>query len=210
MNDPSTLSEFPQDIRGLIEKQDWNSLLPQLLLFATKRWARYSSQDNLAGYDPADVVLDAIEKVFTGSRIWDPQKHPDFFEYLTSVIDSEIKNLRMSWHVRRILPTGAPNDEGYLNPLNVSDETPSSSPLKSILLKEKRLQEYTEAVDFIAYLQREPLLQNIVRCILFQEITKPLEIVSYLGITPKQFSNSRKKLQRRWEQFRKISSEGKA
>ena len=78
----------------LLEATDWDDIILKLTYYAVFRFKRYAWQSNLPkGYSPADVALYAIEKVWDGTRDWDPEKYPDLLTHLKWIVKSDVEHL---------------------------------------------------------------------------------------------------------------------
>ena len=81
----------------LLEAADWNDIIVRLTYYATLRFKRYGWKSNLPkGNSPADAALNAIEKVWDGTREWDPDKYPDLLKHLKWIVKSDIEHLSSS------------------------------------------------------------------------------------------------------------------
>ncbi|MXZ17784.1 MAG: hypothetical protein F4069_03415 [Rhodothermaceae bacterium] len=90
--EPATLT-----VQEHLDSEDWEALYPRLLNYARKK-ANILSFLQVPGGLPLgntykDLVQDALTKVFTGDRKWNPNRNPDLYVYLTSVIDSLFSGL---------------------------------------------------------------------------------------------------------------------
>lgn len=79
-------------VQKRLDSEDWNALYPRLLNYARRKANGLSflqaPSELPLGHTYEDLVQDAIAKVYRGDRKWDPDKNPDLYVYLTSVIDS--------------------------------------------------------------------------------------------------------------------------
>jgi len=75
----------------LLEKQDWPRYILALTAYVISvcRWKHYRLP---AGIEAEDIAMQAIEKLYEGTRNWNPEKDPDLLKYLKSVIRSLISN----------------------------------------------------------------------------------------------------------------------
>lgn len=81
----------------LLEAADWDGIIIRLTYYATLRFKRYGWQSNLPkGNSPVDVAFNAIEKVWDGTREWDPDKYPDLLKHLKWIVKSDIDHLHSS------------------------------------------------------------------------------------------------------------------
>ena len=84
-----------------IRQADWTRISLRLTLHAAARvkrwrWRTGNHQDLADGLEPGDIACQAIARLLTGQRAWDPERHPDLFEYLKGVVNSLVSNLGMS------------------------------------------------------------------------------------------------------------------
>ena len=78
----------------LLETADWKNIILNLTYYAAFRFRRYAWQSNLPKvHSPADVALHAIEKVWDGTREWDPEKYPDLLTHLKWIVKSDVEHL---------------------------------------------------------------------------------------------------------------------
>lgn len=75
------------DVLRRLNEADWSGMVPRLLAFAIAHI--YEPRRLLPGARSAeDVVQEAVSKVISGERKWDPIRQPDLEAHLRSVIDS--------------------------------------------------------------------------------------------------------------------------
>ena len=78
----------------LLEVADWDDIVIRLTYYAVIRFNRYGWKSNLPkGNSPDDVALNAIGKVWDGTREWDPDKYPDLLKHLKWIVKSDIEHL---------------------------------------------------------------------------------------------------------------------
>lgn len=68
-----------------LESVDWNTVLPQLYAYALARFNYPVLQNTMS---PNDLVNEAIRRVLYGERVWEYKKHPDFVNFMKTVIRS--------------------------------------------------------------------------------------------------------------------------
>lgn len=71
--------------KDLLDAQNWEEIYEMLVSY-TILAMRFKKLRNIT--NAQDVVEDAIDKIYTGVRDWDPNQEPDIRIYLKSVIDS--------------------------------------------------------------------------------------------------------------------------
>ena len=85
--------------RELIEKTDWEDIIPKLTLYALNRLRlKYFDHDSLlSGFFPKDiaeeVVMESIRNLLDETRAWDPDEKDDLVIHLKTIIKSEISHL---------------------------------------------------------------------------------------------------------------------
>jgi hypothetical protein len=81
----------------LLEAADWDKIIINLTYYAAFRFERYGWRSNLPkGNSPADVALDAIRKVWDGTREWSTDRYPDLLKHLKWIVKSDIEHLSSS------------------------------------------------------------------------------------------------------------------
>jgi DNA-directed RNA polymerase specialized sigma24 family protein len=79
------------DVIKRLYEADWDTLMPKLLSHA--RFSIYDPHRLLpGGQSDEDIVHEAVARVITGERNWNPAKEPDLENYLKSVIDSMLSS----------------------------------------------------------------------------------------------------------------------
>ncbi len=99
-------SSEPRTALDLFQSSDWKRIPLELTLYAVQKVNRLqwrTSQGLPRGLLPQDLAMNAIQKTLEGLlapestgrgiRKWDPQKEPDLFLYLRSVVDSDVSSL---------------------------------------------------------------------------------------------------------------------
>ncbi len=78
----------------LLEAANWRDIIIRLTYFAAIQFHRYGWRSGLPkGNSPDDIALSAIEKVWDGTRDWDPDKYPDLLIHLKWIVRSDIEHL---------------------------------------------------------------------------------------------------------------------
>lgn len=203
------MTEITDEVLDLLEKHPWDDTIPRLVYYVLKKMKRLYWQGIFGGPAPGgveaqDVVQKSIEKVFTGRRSWNPDTHPDLFDYLESVIDSEISHLAEEWENRIFrreewLPGTAEEKEKDDDPF---DRLQSSNPGPEKILLEKEKEKLSEQLfwEFYESLAEHPKLQKILECI-SEGAIKRSEIAKATEVSTKEFDNLKKQLQRRLRSF---------
>ena len=195
------MAMVPDDTKALLKAYDWDDAIPRLLHYALQRirrnsWKGISGSSQLA----QDIVQDAVLKIHTGERSWDPATHPDLFIYLKGVIKSMISHAVLSpQNKRQILESSmsVENETPFLE--TVSSGLPS--PLQNIAAQEAEKDANEFICNLIDYLHDDPPLMKIVECIL-DDIVKPRDIAQKLNIDINEVYNRQKRLCRAFENFK--------
>lgn len=157
-----------------------------------------------AGNTPEDIVHQAISKTIEGAktgegRIWDGER--DLFDYLTSVIDSELSNLQRSATNRRLVRAGTlGSDDPADDFLSQVRDQQAQSGEDEMLAAEKEEEANAFVGDFIDSLQGDDFLEGIVGCLI--DGMKPREIAEELNVPIKDVYNAKKRIANRLEKFR--------
>lgn len=200
-------SGLPKETLELLNAFPWEDQIPRLLYYALnkakkKRWRTVFDGQLPEGKEIEDVLFTAIEKVFSGERKWDPQKHPDLSDYLKGVIDSDLYHLAKCEDNTTLISEA---DVGR-NPEKpfTFDDMPSAEPDSETLHILKEMNEKAEKFFFGFYdsLNGKPLLQGIVECI-DDDVTKGADISERLGVHVNEIYNCFKQLRRKLDDFRK-------
>jgi DNA-directed RNA polymerase specialized sigma24 family protein len=93
------------DIDALLRKQDWGKMYARLLAFAKGRLKSKA--------DAEDLVQDTIRRVLDPNwERWDPEKHPDLFEFMTGILNRLRSNNLTSARTHRELVMDMEAKEG--------------------------------------------------------------------------------------------------
>lgn len=199
-------------VLNLLDQHPWEDTIRRLNAYASNKTRRLFWRSIYGGHLPkgkevVDVVQQAIEKVLSGKRKWDPDIHPDLYEYLKSVIDSDLNHLADSKDNKLTrsetkLVSGT-DCEGNENEISFFDLRPSEQldPAEDLLQQENEDLAYKFVWNFHESLADKPRLQKIVECML-DDIDKPAEIAEQLGEHVNDIYNARKQLQRRLDEYR--------
>lgn len=202
MADPGT------DVRDRLARHPWADSLPLLIEYARKRvgwrtWGGARGGRLPAGKEAEDVVYEAIEKVYSGQRAWDPAAKPDLLQFLKDVIESDVHHLAVGFENRGVVTETALGErmvdgvaEPYLNTRPAAGPSPADAAVRGEEDREAR----AFAETFLATLVGEPDLAAIVSCI-FDGVVKPAEIAAKTGRDPGEVYSARKRLQRRLMDF---------
>lgn len=82
----------------LLEAADWDNIIVQLTRYASwhaswYKWKKGDPGQLPGGMTPQDIAKDAIKKVWSRTRSWDPEKYPDLLIHLQWIVDSDLNHL---------------------------------------------------------------------------------------------------------------------
>lgn len=85
-------------VLGLLKAQNWPDIIRRLTYYAIGRAKKYSWNSGEIyqlpeGQTPKDIACSAIEKVWSGTRAWDPDKYPDLLKHLMWIVKSDMEHL---------------------------------------------------------------------------------------------------------------------
>ena len=166
-------------------EDNWKLITKKLVAYT--RWkvlGRYLPQ----GKTPEDIAQEAVIKVWEGKRRWDPQKYPDIYEFLKTVVNSEISHLFESKNPK------------YLEDIRENGEIRDlmPNPEEAFLLQE----EYEKAIVFKEELEKSLEKDKdeqalLVLICLEDEITKPQEIAQKTGLSINEVYKAKKRIRRK-------------
>lgn len=195
------------DVREKLERADWERItltLVRYALFKVRRlkWHTGDRESLPEGKTAEDLACEAIEKVVSGDRRWDPTTCPDLLRYLKGVVDSLVSHLVVSEEHRRVrrMPQ---TDEGQEveELLTMADPTAETAEhLVSVQVDlETRVVERLAAERFVDALfdqiAGDEELEAMVD-ILLRGIVKPKEIAAETGMNVERVYKLREKLDR--------------
>ncbi len=193
--------EAPREVMDALEGQLTNDAVARLIAYAEQKVRRLYWQGILGGempegYEPGDLVAQAVERVIDGRRKWDPEETPDLLEYLTSVIDSLTSNLVKGWANRRMrtdaaLTSPKERERGRSAFDGVCDGR--SDPGNELLRKEQKQEADAFLWALLEDLGDDPLLQKMVECFV-DGVTKPAQIAQELKVKTKEIKAPHKNL----------------
>jgi DNA-directed RNA polymerase specialized sigma24 family protein len=166
------MAEPEPNLRAVLVGVNWQELTKRLLLLTHK----FVGEHYLPGKSPGDLVQNAIQKLLEGQRHWNPRK-VDLLSFLFDVIRkeaiSEVKEFPHSF-------AGA----------TLEDQHRSSRP-------EFQVDQRKQRRAILESLKDDPLLCQIAKVAIDEELFARAEIAERIGITRTDFDNARKRLQRR-------------
>jgi hypothetical protein len=173
------------------------------------------------GVGVEDVVAGAVEKVFSGSRSWNPDA-VSLYGVLAGIVRSDISTLLNSQINKREVRASAleefarqeraPTDVldhalAERRPPHIPEELLSATPSPSDSLLEKENKE--AIVSFGGFLKDrgEPRLQQLVECIMVNKLSGPMAFAQVMGTTVKEIYNLQKRLRRKAEEFNRLRAQ---
>ena len=160
---------------------DWENIALELTYHAVVkvkrlRWRTGSYESLPQGKTPEDLAYEAIEKVFSGDRRWNPDKNPDLLRYLKSVVDSLVSHLVESENHKRLQYFPETEDgvdlEEVLPLAATSLSRRPKTPEEELLAKEREERVLSEIFDAV---DGDVELGALVEA-LMEGYTKPAEI----------------------------------
>lgn len=193
----------------LLETADWNDIILRLTHYATWRACHYSwkpgkSDQLLGGKTPEDIALGAIEKVLTGTRVWDPEKYPDLLKHLMWIVNSDMEHLFSSMeHQKTSEMPESSSEEDITTDNSKALSGPSSllhgkipTPEEVLLIKEKRNIEEKLKNKLYELVEGDEDLEMLLLC--FEEgIDKPETIAAQTGWDISKVYSLKRKLLRK-------------
>jgi hypothetical protein len=172
--------------------QNWEDLIPRLLLLAISRLRRMSWHGERRGAPPGaaeaeDFVNDAVSKTIAGIRIWNPTAC-SLFQHLAGVIVSDISHAAQSAENRATLRDGGPPMGGASLTAAIADAAPSQESVAAWRSEQRRLLDHLTAADAD--------LGRMAELMLLGDMQETADLSRVLGIPPAEVANRRKRLKR--------------
>lgn len=172
--------------------QNWEDLIPRLLLLAISRLRRMSWHGERRGAPPGaaeaeDFVNDAVSKTIAGIRIWNPSAC-SLFQHLAGVIVSDISHAAQSAENRITLRDGGTPLGGASVTAAVADGAPSQESVAAWRSEQRRLLDHLMALD--------PELGRLAEMMLVQDLQETSDLCRALAIPAAEVANRRKRLKR--------------
>ena len=174
------------------QAQDWDDLVPRLLLLAVSRLQRMTWRGQRRGPPPGaseaeDFVNDAISKTIAGVRIWSPEACT-LFQHLAGVIVSDISHAAGSMENRTTLRETAGSDASVSLIADVGDEAPDQETVAVWRSEQRRLLEHLDRVD--------PGLRAMAELMLVQDLQETADLSRAMAVPAAEVANRRKRLKR--------------
>ena len=189
----------------LLEAADWRNIILRLTRHAIWRFRRYSWKSGMPkGNSPEDVAISAIEKVFDGTRNWDPDKYSDLLKHLIWIVNSDIEHLFSSLEHQKTgrMPVLKNNKDTEVDSSEMVHEHPHSmsekvlTPEEELIAEQDRKSENGLIDDLRAAVKGDDDLELLLLC--FEEgIDKPQTIAAEFDWEVEKVYNLKKRLLRR-------------
>lgn len=163
--------------------QDWEDLVPRLLVLASSRLSRMVWRGRADGSSPGtaeDFVNDAIAKTIAGLRVWN-REACTLFQHLAGVIVSDVSHAANSPDNRRVV---ACDD-------HASAGDPATTDQEQVALwnaERRRLLDHLSDVD--------PTMGRMAQLMLIHDLRETADLCRELNVVPAQVANLRKRLKR--------------
>jgi len=171
--------------------QDWDDLVPRLLLLAVSRLYRMSWRGRRGEAPPGaaeaeDYVNDAISKTIAGARVWNPG-NCTLFQHLAGVVVSDISHAAESMENRTtVAPPNNPGGDRW--PPDPADDSPDPERAAQWRSERNRLVGWLEAAD--------PDLARMAELMLTHDMQDTASLSRELGVPASEIANRRKRLKR--------------
>lgn len=171
--------------------QDWEDLVPRLLLLAVSRLSRMTWRGRRQGptpgaAQPEDFVNDAIAKTMAGIRQWDPDRCT-LFQHLAGAIVSDISHAAQSSENRITISAAiTPSNPGGLP--DPADDTPDPEQAAIWQSEQRRLIAHLDGLD--------PALGRMAMHMLIEDCRETADLCLALDLAPSDVANLRKRLKR--------------
>jgi DNA-directed RNA polymerase specialized sigma24 family protein len=92
-----------------LNSHNWPDIIKRLTAYcewkvSSGKWWRRNKDELAKGFQPKDIVFEAINDLFSGERNWNRERYPTVIEFLKSAVDSEISTLIKSYdHTHQII-----------------------------------------------------------------------------------------------------------
>jgi len=192
----------------LLENADWKDIILKLTYYALQRskiytWKSGKADQLLGGKTPEDIACEAIEKVLSGTRDWNPDKYPNLLTHLQWVVKSDMEHLASSMEHQTTVRIYEHVD-GEEGPGDYYETIPDSSlptPEEVLITREKKNVEEKLKGEFYAMVEGDEDLEELL--LYFDEgIDKPETIAAQSGWDISKVYNLKRKLFRKASRLR--------
>jgi len=199
-----------EKVLHLLETADWKHIILRLTYYARQRarvysWKSGRTDQLLGGKTPEDIACEAIEKVWAGTRDWDPDKYPNLLTHLEWIVKSDTEHLASSMeHQTTGRPPEPEGEEESLTELSdpfssIQGKTPT--PEDELITREEGDLEEKLKNELYAMVKGDEDLEMLLLC--FEEgIDKPEIIAAQTGWDIPKIYNLKRKLFRKAKKIR--------
>lgn len=172
-------------------KQDWDDLVPRLLLLAMSRLYRMTWRGRRGEAPPGateaeDYVNDAISKTLSGVRTWNPG-NCTLFQHLAGVIVSDVSHAATSVENRTTMaPSGDPPSDRW--PPDPADDSPDQEQAAEWKSEQRRLLRHLDGID--------PELAVMAGLMLIHDMQESEGLAEAMDVPVSEIANRRKRLKR--------------
>lgn len=191
----------------LLNAEDWDDIIIKLAYYAIFCFKRYRWIANFPkGNSPEDIAINAIEKVWNGTRDWNPDKYPNLLEHLKWIVKSDVEHLSSSLEHKSTgtLPVVTKEDGTKIELEETNREYAHSitqkvpTPEEELIAKEDQKQKYEDKAlaELHKIVKGDQDLEFLLLC--FEDgIGKPSEIATIAEWKIEKVYNLKKKLLRK-------------
>lgn len=171
--------------------QDWDDLVPRLMLLAVSRlyrmtWRGRAGEAPPGAAEAEDFVHDAISKTISGVRIWNPD-NCTLFQHLAGVVVSDIGHIARSAENRSTLAPAA-DTPGDRWPPDPADDSPDQEQATEWRSEQRRLLAHLETAD--------AGLARMAELMLVHDLQETAGLSERLDVPAAEIANMRKRLKR--------------
>ncbi|NNG03215.1 MAG: hypothetical protein HKM95_03840 [Inquilinus sp.] len=170
--------------------QDWEDLVPRLLLLAAGRLSRMVWRGRRDGVRPAeaeDFVADAIAKTIAGVRQWNPQACT-LFQHLAGVVVSDVSHAATAMDNRTTVSPAADPDGTAGAPVTHADSAPDQEEIAAWRSQCRHLLGHLDTID--------PPLGRLAAAMLIDDLRETADLCRVLDLPAADIANLRKRLKR--------------
>ncbi len=187
----------------LLENAAWKDIILRLTHYAFQRarvysWKSGKTDQLLGGKTPEDIACEAIEKVLSGTRDWDPNRYSNLLTHLQWIVKSDMEHLASSMEHQTTGRMPDPGDSGESPPdfFQTIPDPSSSTPEEDLIAREKKNLEEKLKGRLYAMVKGDEDIELLLLC--FEEgIDKPETIATQTGWDVSKVNNLKKKLLRK-------------
>jgi len=201
-------SKAEEILRGMTD-QEWERIILQLAKYATRKSRKYfyrTGQDLLPNGDSVESLANqAILKLYSGERDWDPDKYPDLLIHLQGIVKSLLSHLATSFdNLKLVAEPKEPKEEDSRGSAVRQDyemaswqSTGSKTPFEILLDGERQVIGSRALEILLIECKDDGLLLGIIG--LMQDgIKKPAALAQILGMQTKEVYVAIKRLERKF------------